>query len=307
MSRLRLVLLCAAVLCAFAANSLLARSALGDHEAGAASYTAIRLISGAAVLWLLARGRLTAAGEAGWRSALALFAYAAPFSWAYLRLPAGTGALLLFGAVQTTMIGAGIAQGERPPTAVWLGLGIAAAGLVGLTLPGLRAPSPIGSAAMLAAGVAWGWYSLRGRGARDGLAVTRDAFLGAAPFAAVLWIGGALLQPEMARLTARGAALALASGALTSGLGYTLWNMALPQLTATTASVLQLSVPALAAAGGALLLGESINARVVIAGSAILGGVAIAVFKPGRRPPSSPAPRASAPAAAAIPHAREGR
>lgn len=282
MSRLRLALLCAAVLCAFAANSLLARSALAGGEAGAASYTAIRLLSGAAVLWLLARGR-TNAGEVGWRSALALFLYAAPFSWAYVQLPAGTGALLLFGAVQTTMIGAGIAHGERPPLAVWLGLAIAAAGLVGLMLPGLRAPSLAGSAAMLAAGAAWGWYSLRGRGARDGLAATRDAFLGTAPLAALVWIGGALLQPALARLSSRGALLALASGAVTSGLGYTLWNMVLPSLTATTASVLQLSVPALAAAGGVLLLGESLSARVVIGGAAVLGGVAIAVFKPGRQ------------------------
>ena len=218
MSRSRLVLLCVVVHCAFAANTLLARGALGTSQADAASYTAIRLMSGALVLLLLARGRVAGA-EAGWRSALALFLYAAPYSWAYVRLPAGTGALLLFGAVQSTMLTAGIAQGERPPLAVWAGLLLAAAGLVGLTLPGVHAPSLAACISMLVAGGAWGWYSLRGRRARDGLAATRDAFTGSAPLALLFLLAAALLQPGSVHVTPAGWALALASGALTSGLG----------------------------------------------------------------------------------------
>src|SRR5438105_1359957 len=159
MSRARVVALSALTLCCFAANSLLARRALGGALAGAASYTALRILSGAAVLWLIARGRPRAGAEAGWRSALALCLYAAPFSWAYLRLPAGVGALLLFGAVQATMIGAALAHGERPPLRTWAGMAIAICGLAGLTLPGAHAPSLAAAAAMLGAGAAWGWYS----------------------------------------------------------------------------------------------------------------------------------------------------
>ena len=282
MSRSRLVVLCIVVHCAFAANSLLARGALGTRQADAASYTAIRLISGAVVLLLLARGRIAGA-EAGWRSAIALFLYAAPFSWAYVRLPAGTGALLLFGAVQTTMLAAGIAQGERPPATVWAGLALAAGGLIALTLPGLHAPSLAGSISMLIAGVAWGWYSLRGRGARDGLAATRDAFTGSAPLALIFLLAAALAQRDSLHVTPKGWALALVSGAVTSGLGYVLWNTVLPHLQATTAAVLQLTVPAIAAAGGIALLGETLTARVAISGAAILGGVALAVIRPGAR------------------------
>ena len=278
MPRSRVLLLCVVVHCAFAANSLLARAALGGMQAGAASYTAVRLISGAAVLWLLARGR-PSAGEAGWKSALALFFYAAPFSWAYLELPAGTGALLLFGAVQSTMLGAGVVHGERPPASTWIGLIVAAAGLVALMLPGLHAPSLAGSVAMLVAGGSWGYYSLRGRRARDGLAATRDAFLRATPLAVLALAAGALLLPSSIRVTPRGLALAVVSGAVTSGLGYTLWNTVLPYLKATTAGILQLSVPALATAGGVVFLGETLSARVAIAGVAILGGVATVVLK----------------------------
>jgi drug/metabolite transporter (DMT)-like permease len=279
MSPLRLALLCGLALTGFAANSLLARAALGGALAGAAAFTAIRLLSGALVLALLALGRPRAGAEAGWPSALALFLYAAPFSLAYLSLSAGVGALLLFGAVQATMMLAAVLRGERPPRRKWAGLALAFAGLAVLTLPGAHAPPPLAAAAMLGAGAAWGWYSLRGRRARDGVAATADAFVRSAPLAAALWAGASLLAPAAARVSPSGAALALASGALASGLGYTLWNMALPHLPASTAAVLQLLAPALAAAGGVALLGERITLRILAGGAAILCGVGIAVLR----------------------------
>ena len=279
MSRARVVALSALTLCCFAANSLLARRALGGALAGAASYTALRLLSGAVVLWLIARGRPRAGAEAGWHSALALFLYAAPFSWAYLRLPAGVGALLLFGAVQATMIGTAVVHGERPSLRTWTGLAVALGGLAGLTLPGAQAPDPLAAAAMLGAGAAWGWYSLRGRRAVDGISATADAFLRSAPLGALVWIAAVLGAPPAAAPTQAGAILAVASGAAASGLGYSLWNMVLPHLRASTAGVLQLSVPAIAAAGGVALLGEHLTPRLVLGGGAILGGVALAVSR----------------------------
>jgi drug/metabolite transporter (DMT)-like permease len=281
MSRIRIALLCALTLCCFAANSLLARRALGGALAGAAAYTALRLLSGAAVLWLIARRRPRAGAEAGWRSAAALFLYAAPFSWAYLRLPAGVGALLLFGAVQATMIGVAVAHGERPSLRAWAGMAVALGGLAGLTLPGAQAPDPAAAAAMIGAGAAWGWYSLRGRRARDGISATAAAFLRAAPLAATVWIAAWFGAPGAAAVAPAGALLAVASGGLASGLGYSLWNMVLPELRASTAAVLQLSVPAIAAAGGVALLGEHPTLRLLLGGGAILGGVALAII--GRR------------------------
>lgn len=229
----------------------------------------MRLASGALVLALLAgRGF---AGRGSWASGLALFAYAAPFSFAYLRLGAGTGALILFGAVQATMLGTAIASGERPGPRVWAGLVIAVAGLGALTLPGASAPDPLGSLLMLVAGIAWGIYSLRGRGAADPLATTADNFVRTVPAAALLALTGAL------RASPRGLALAVASGALTSGVGYSLWYTALRAITATTAAVVQLLVPVLAAAGGIVLLGERLSLRLALAGAAILGGVGLAL------------------------------
>ena len=207
-----------------------------------------------------------------------MFVYAAAFSFAYFFLSAGVGALLLFGAVQVTMISVGIAAGERPPPAVWAGLTLALGGLVHLSLRGARAPSPGGTALMLAAGVAWGVYSLRGRRAGPPLPATADNFRRAAPLAVLLWIAAAIAGRN--HLTAEGAALAAASGAITSGLGYVAWYSALPHLTAARAAVLQLSVPVLAAAGGVLLLGEALTARLLVSGGAILIGIALATRRP---------------------------
>jgi len=285
---MRAVLATVAALVAFAANSLLCRAALGGGGADAASFTLLRLASGAAVLFLLAR---TAGGARGgsWTSAAALFVYAAAFSFAYFFLSAGVGALLLFGAVQVTMIGAGIAAGERPAPSVWAGLVLALGGLVHLSLRGARVPSPGGTLLMLTAGVAWGVYSLRGRKAGPPLPATADNFRRAAPLAAVVWlvawIGGST------HVTPNGAALAIVSGAITSGLGYVAWYAALPYLTAARAAVLQLSVPVLAAAGGVLLLGEVLTARLIVAGVAILAGIALASRRPPAPGPARAAPR----------------
>ena len=199
----------------------------------------------------------------------------------------GVGAFLLFGTVQATMIAAAVAHGERPSPRTWAGLALAVGGLAALTLPGAQAPDPSAAAAMIAAGIAWGWYSLRGRKARDGIAATADAFIRSAPFAAAFWLLAFFAAPASAHLTVPGAALAVASGALASAVGYSLWNTALPHIAFTTAALLQLSVPVLAAAGGAALLGEMPTQRLVLCGAAILSGVALAVL-PRRAAPAAP-------------------
>ena len=271
---LALAALIAAAMIAFAGNSLLCRAALKHTAIDAASFTAIRIVSGALMLWLLVRVRgLRLAGS--WLSSFALFAYAAGFSYAYLSLPAGSGALLLFGAVQATMIGYGIWSGERLRTMQLLGLALAFAGLIGLLLPGLSAPPLQGALLMLGAGVAWGVYSLRGKGAGDPTSVTAGNFCRATLFALLL----GLVMLRGARLDTAGLGYAVASGALTSGIGYAIWYAVLPALRATTASTLQLSVPVLAALGGVLFLGEPLTPRIVLAAIAILGGIALVILK----------------------------
>lgn len=265
---------------AFAGNSLLCRAALKQTGIDAASFTTIRLASGAVVLWLLVRTRPKAPnGRGNWGSAAALFAYAATFSYAYASLPAASGALLLFGAVQATMIGYGIWSGERPRGVQLGGMLLAASGLVGLLLPGLSAPPLQGSVLMLAAGISWGIYSLRGRGAGDATRVTAGNFLRAAPIAA----GLSLLMASRLSLDTPGVLYAVASGALASGIGYAIWYTALPALRATTAATVQLSVPVIAALGGVVLLAEPASLRLVLASAAILGGIALVTLNPGRK------------------------
>jgi len=267
----------AAALVGFAANSLLCRLALGSRQIDAASFTGIRLLSGAVVLAILV-GATRPPGEprvgGSWASAAALFAYAAAFSYAYLRLEAGAGALILFASVQVTMISWGWLRGERPRALEWLGLAVALGGLIALTVPGLAAPDPVGASLMAAAGVAWGIYSLRGRSGLRVLAST------AGNFARGLPLGMALVLVAMPTLhvTPRGALLAALSGSLASGVGYSLWYAALPGLPGTRAAVVQLAVPVLAAAGGVILLGESPTLRLAFSGLAILGGVALALL-----------------------------
>jgi drug/metabolite transporter (DMT)-like permease len=264
--------LTAVAMLAFAANSLLCRLALQQDRIDPASFGAVRLAAGALVLACVMRAkRQPAAGSGDWRSAALLFAYVALFSFAYVSLPAGTGALVLFGAVQLTMLGAGLAAGERFAPAGWLGLGLAAAGLAVLLLPGAAAPSLPGAVLMAGAGVAWGGYSLRGRGAADPLAATAASFVRAAPLGILL----ALAFAAHAHADVRGVGLAIASGALTSGLGYVVWYAALRRLTALRAAVVQLSVPLIAAVGGVLLLGEAFTLRLGLAALAILGGIGL--------------------------------
>ena len=276
MSSLRVIALTVLAMIAFAGNSLLCRLALKDTTIDAASFTTIRLLSGAVMLWLVVRMRdRTRVGAGNWPSALALFAYAAGFSFAYLSLSAATGALLLFGAVQATMISHGIWKGERLRWQQLVGLVLAFGGLVGLLLPGLSAPPLHGSAMMLCAGVAWGVYSLRGRRAGDPTRVTAGNFLRAVPIAAAL----SVLMLSGASLDSAGVRYAVASGALASGMGYAIWYTVLPALKATKAATVQLSVPVIAALGGVLFLGETITLRLALASIAILGGIALVILE----------------------------
>ncbi|MCY7354292.1 MAG: DMT family transporter [Lysobacter sp.] len=261
---------------AFAGNSLLCRIALEHTTIDPASFTAIRLISGAAMLWLVVTVRGGARTGAGnWPSALALFAYAAGFSFAYVSLPTATGALLLFGAVQITMISHGLWMGERLRRQQVGGFILAFAGLIGLLLPGLSAPPLHGAVLMLGAGVAWGIYSLRGKGAGDPTRVTAGNFLRTIPIALVL---GLLMFEEMS-LDDAGVGYAIASGALASGIGYAIWYSALPALKATTAATVQLSVPLIAAIGGIIFLEEAVTLRLALASVAVLGGIALVVVR----------------------------
>jgi drug/metabolite transporter (DMT)-like permease len=274
---MRALILTALAMIAFAANSLLCRVALKDTPIDAASFTTIRIVAGALTLWAIVRLRRRVATPAGnWPSAFWLFAYAAGFSFAYITLTAGTGALLLFGAVQATMIGFGLWRGERLHGLQLPGLVLAFAGLAGLLLPGLSAPPLLGATLMLFAGFSWGMYSLRGRAAGgDPTSVTAGNFLRAVPFAglvSVAWLAHASLD-------AAGVGYAIASGAVASGVGYAIWYTALPLLKATTAATVQLSVPVITAVGGILFLGEPVTLRLVLASAAILGGVALVVRK----------------------------
>lgn len=259
---------------AFAGNSLLCRVALKNTGIDAATFTSIRLISAALTLWFVVRlSSKTSSSKGNWPSAVALFAYAAGFSFAYINLTAATGALLLFGAVQTTMIGYGMWRGERLLSLQWLGLVLALGGLVGLTLPGLSAPPLVSSLLMIGAGVAWGIYSLRGKGAGDPTVVTAGNFLRTVPITVVL----SLLMMRHFPLDNAGTWYAIMSGALTSGIGYAIWYRALPGLKATQAATVQLSVPVIAAIGGIILLGESISLRLILASIAIISGIALVI------------------------------
>lgn len=271
---MRILMLTSLAMFAFAGNSLLCRVALTETSTDPATFTTVRIISGALALWLIVSLRRGPHGPTGsWMSALALFAYAAAFSFAYVKLSAGTGALLLFGAVQATMILTGLWRGER--LNAWQGTGLAAAlgGLVALMLPGLSAPPLHSALLMVGAGAAWGVYSLRGRGSGDPLSATTGNFLRSIPFALVL----SLATLATARIDSIGVGYAVASGALTSGVGYAIWYAALPGLRATSAATVQLSVPVIAAAGGVLLLGEPITLRLLGASFAVLGGIALVV------------------------------
>jgi len=271
---------------AFASNSLLCRAALKQTSIDAASFTFVRIFSGAVALWLIVNVRRIMGSTSGirlggnWISALALFLYAAGFSFAYVDVAAGTGALLLFGAVQATMILWGLHKGEHLRVIQIIGLIVAMIGLVVLLFPGLSAPPLFGSILMLGAGIAWGIYSLRGKGEKNPATVTAGNFARAVPFAAVVSI---IFLPRL-HLDLAGVTCAIISGAITSGLGYVIWYSALPSLKATSAATVQLSVPVLAAAGGILLLGEALTLRYLLASIAVLGGIALVILEKRRTP-----------------------
>ena len=288
-------------LVAFAFNSILCRLALRGEEADAAGFTVVRLVSGAMALALigylvtkggnlsgsegalqsegtkgtLPTGRVSALRSRGsWPSAFFLFGYAVCFSFAYLGLTAGTGALILFGSVQLTMIAVAIVRVERPPALEWIGLATAIGGLVYLVFPGLQSPPLASSLLMAAAGAAWGGYTLRGRGSSDPLRDTTGNFVRSIPMAAAVAI---VFLPNL-QLTPRGLLLAILSGAVTSGVGYTIWYAALKHHTAVRAAVLQLPVPLLTALFGIVFLAEAFSARLLVASFLILGGIALTIF-----------------------------
>jgi drug/metabolite transporter (DMT)-like permease len=279
------MLLTAIAMLAFAANSLLCRLALGAGLIDAASFTAVRVFSGAIMLGLiiLPRYRLHGRPKVDWRSVTMLFAYMIFFSIAYLSLGAGTGALILFGAVQLTMFVVALKSGEPFSRLSWAGLALALAGLVYLVSPGVTAPNPTGALLMAIAGVAWGFYSLLGRTAADPMESTAYNFIYSVPLAVV----ASLIFIADFHFTIMGAVLAVASGAVASGLGYFIWYAALRGLTAIRAATVQLSVPIIAAFGGVLLLGEDVTLRLVLASIATLGGVAIVLSQKATRVPGS--------------------
>lgn len=267
---------------AFAGNSILCRLALKQTDIDAISFTSIRLLAAAIMLWVVLRLNRSPRGVGGnWRSALALFAYAAGFSLAYINLSAATGSLLLFGAVQASMISYGLWRGEQFRPVQLLGFILALIGLIGLVLPGLAAPPLLSSLLMLGAGVAWGIYSLRGKSTggianpaeRDPTIITAGNFLRTVPITLAL----SLFTLNTARLDPAGVGYAILSGAITSGIGYVIWYRALPMLKATSAATVQLSVPVIATMGGILFLGELLTLRIVLASLAILLGIALVI------------------------------
>lgn len=266
---------------AFASNSLLCRAALKQTGIDAASFTFVRILSGALILWLIVKMRVTASDgnvrqRAGtWVSALALFVYASAFSFSYNTLSAATGALLLFGAVQATMICWGFRKGEQLHSIQIAGLIVAVLGLIVLLFPGLSAPPLAGSVLMISAGAAWGVYSLRGKGETKPINATAGNFVRAVPFAAFV----SLISLPWAHLDFLGVLYAIVSGAITSGLGYVIWYRVLPALKAASAATVQLSVPVLTASGGILWLGEPITPRYLFASIAVLGGIALVVIE----------------------------
>lgn len=264
-------------LIAFAANSVLCRLALGDAAIDAASFTAIRLLSGVCVLWLilvLKKQNSQAVSKGSWRASIMLFVYAITFSYAYISLDTGTGALILFGSVQITMIVCSLLSGARLHLTEWFGVAAAFAGFLYLILPGVTAPSISGFLLMSCAGIAWGFYTLLGRGSENPLGDTAFNFFRTVPFVLALL----LFTFQSAHYSSAGIILAVLSGGIASGIGYTLWYMALRGLSVTQAAVFQLSVPVIAALGGIVFVSEVVTARLMVSSTLILGGILLVVL-----------------------------
>ena len=280
---MRLILLSCLTMIAFASNSILNRVGIADGDMDATSFGILRLIAGAVMLAVLVyarSGRIGLGGDGRVVGVASLLAYTFCFSLAYESLDAGLGALILFGMVQITMFGGALISGERPAAQRWLGAGVAFGGLVWLLWPGANtAPSLLHALSMAGAGIAWGVYSLNGRGSSDALESTAANFIFAAGLAGLFGLGQVLLPsgPGLPEATLFGLSMAILCGAVTSGVGYAMWYTVLPNLRSTTAAVLQLTVPVIAMAGGALLLSETVGLRLVIAAALVLGGVLLAV------------------------------
>jgi len=281
----RIGIAAALALVGFAGNSLLCRLALRGGEIDAASFTGVRLATGALALVLLA-GR-SAFRRGSWLSALALFVYAAPFSFAYLRIDAAVGALVLFGVVQLTMIGYALARGERPGPLAWTGIVLAGFGLGLLTVPSVSRPDPFGLVLMAIAGLAWAAYSIAGKSLSDPLASNARSFILSSPIAIALVLASRCVSSAPVFASGRGIALAVTSGAITSGLGYACWYRVLPRLSVTQAAVSQLTVPIIAALAAVGLLNESLSGRLVLSGAAVLSGVGLVLFTRSRKSPPS--------------------
>jgi drug/metabolite transporter (DMT)-like permease len=272
----RVFLLTVIALIAFAGNSILCRLALKETAIDPATFTLLRIVSGAFLLGTVAVARTgKRESHGGWFSATALFVYAATFSFAYTQLSAGTGALLLFGAVQATMIICGLFRGERLYSLGLLGLILAVAGLLALTWPGMSTPPAMASLSMLAAGIAWGIYSLRGRSVAHPLESTAANFIRAVPLAILLSV---ILRSRL-NIDRTGVILAVISGAVTSGLGYVIWYAVVPDLGAIRAAIVQLCAPVLAAIAGIAFLNEAVSVRLTFAAMAILGGVGLVLLR----------------------------
>jgi drug/metabolite transporter (DMT)-like permease len=278
--RARTIIFTGLALIAFAANSVFCRRALQQQAIDPATFSTIRFASGATVLLAITGMRTRSHTSSGsWGAAAILAFYAIPFAFAYVLLTAGTGALILFGTVQVTMLGAALLGGERINSWQVIGLAVALVGLVYLVWPGLAAPSPIGAVLMALAGVGWGLYSLRGRGAIDPVQQTTSNFVRAVP----LILLASLASVAEFHISASGAALAAASGVLATGLGYVAWFAALPGLTAVKASIVQLAVPVIAGIGGVVLLSEPVQGRLIGASILVLGGIALAILSRGMK------------------------
>ena len=274
---LKIIIFPLLALIAFAANSVLCRLALGEDSIDAASFTVIRLLAGAAVLYLLIllnTSKTASDAKGSWSASLMLFLYAITFSYAYITLETGTGALILFASVQISMILLSVLSGNRLHTAEWLGIVISCIGFVYLVLPAVKTPSLTGFILMTTAGIAWGVYSLKGRGTQNPLFDTAYNFIRTIPFIIVL----SIFTLYDAQATPRGILLAVMSGAIASGIGYAIWYRALTGLSATQAAVVQLLVPVIAAFGGVIFVSEAITLRLVISAIMILGGISIVVI-----------------------------
>lgn len=273
----RVTALTTLALIAFAGNSVLCRFALKDGSIDAASFSTVRLISGAIALLLIlySSNRGSQSPSFGsWMSAAMLFLYAVCFSFAYISLDTGVGALILFGMVQATMVAGALWAGDRPSLPEWFGWLLAVLGFVYLVSPGITAPSPVGTVLMAIAGIGWGVYSLRGRHEPFALAGTTYNFVRSVPLVIVV----SLFSLKVVHLSSSGIVLAMLSGAITSGVGYAIWYTALRSISSMQAAMVQLSVPVLAAAGGVLFLAESVSLRLIVSSLLILGGIFLAIF-----------------------------